>query len=131
MRKEDENRAMIMQTAERIRKSRERIGYTQEETAEKAGLTAENYKKIEEGNNAMSIDSLRKVQKALDVSFDYILDGRTEPGEKLWQQVNSSDFQVRMSVFARLLRQFSREAISKEEIADCIWEALSDGTDDC
>ncbi len=126
MRKEEngENRKQVLQTAARIKKLRERQGYTQEQIAEKSGLTAENYKKIEDGSNAMSITSLRKVQKVLDVSFDYILDGETEDREALWKKLNACDFHGRMMIFARLLRQFSEEDISKEEIAECVCEAL-------
>ena len=50
--KTDENKQITMETAQRIRTLRERMGYTQESAAELAGLSAENYKKIEEGSNA-------------------------------------------------------------------------------
>ena len=105
--KTDENKQITMETAQRIRAVRERMGYTQEGAAELAGLSVENYKKIEEGSNAMSIYSLRRIQEAFEVTFDYILLGATDEKADLWQHVNTTDFNTRIMIFAKLLKQLS------------------------
>lgn len=66
--------------------------------------------------NAMSMASLRGVQEALDVSFDYLLDGEVEPSEKLWHQINASNNKIGMEILIKLIRKFSGEVFTESEL---------------
>ncbi len=112
------------QTAARIKRMRECLGYTQEMVAERAKISVENYKKIEDDSNAMSISSLRGIQRALEVSFDYLLEGDVEPIEQLWQKINASETPVKLALLIRLIQFFARDGMTKKEILDCLEDNL-------
>lgn len=65
---------------ERIMNIREAMGLTREALAEHAHLSGKFLYEIETGKKSFSIDTLKKISKALDVSSDYILFG--EPALK-------------------------------------------------
>lgn len=54
---------------------RKRLGWTQEELAEKADLTPQFVSYAESGKRAMRPENLLKLSKALNVSADYLLTG--------------------------------------------------------
>jgi len=56
-----------------LKKAREDKELTQEELAEKAGLSANYYAKIERGEINTTIDTLRKIAKALGVKSSDLL----------------------------------------------------------
>lgn len=59
---------------ERIKKARERAGFTQEQVATKAGLKSTNYFAIiERGEVTTSPVNLRKIAKALDIDISEII----------------------------------------------------------
>lgn len=68
-----------LQIGSRIRKSRERLGYSREVLAEKAELAPSFIGSIELGTGSFSGESLIKLCKALSVSADYILFGMEQP----------------------------------------------------
>lgn len=59
----------------RITELRKRLGWTQEELAEKADLTPQFVSYAESGKRAMRPENLLKLSKALNVSTDYLLTG--------------------------------------------------------
>ncbi len=59
----------------RIIELRKRLGWTQEELAEKADLTPQFVSYAESGKRAMRPENLLKLSKALNVSADYLLTG--------------------------------------------------------
>ena len=59
----------------RITELRKRLGWTQEELAEKADLTPQFVSYAEAGKRAMRPENLLKLSKALNVSADYLLTG--------------------------------------------------------
>lgn len=59
----------------RITELRKRLGWTQEELAEKADLTPQFVSYAESGKRAMRPENLLKLSKALNVSADYLLSG--------------------------------------------------------
>lgn len=63
----------------RVRKSRERLGYSREALAEKAELATSFIGSIELGTGSFSAESLIKLCKTLSVSADYILFGVEQP----------------------------------------------------
>lgn len=60
---------------ERVTELRKRLGWTQEELAEKADLTPQFVSYAESGKRAMRPENLLKLSKTLNVSADYLLTG--------------------------------------------------------
>ena len=67
-----------VETAGRIREVRLKAGLTQEKMAELLEISLSAYKKIESAENQISIDGLRKLEKELRASADYVLFGEQE-----------------------------------------------------
>ena len=59
----------------RITELSKRLGWTQEELAEKTDLTPQFISYAESGKRAMCPENLLKLSKALNVSADYLLTG--------------------------------------------------------
>ncbi len=70
---------MNIEIGSRVRKSRERLGYSREALAEKAELATSFIGSIELGTGSFSAESLIKLCKTLSVSADYILFGLEQP----------------------------------------------------
>ena len=66
---------MLQDIGNRITELRKRLGWTQEELAEKADLTPQFVSYAESGKRAMRPENLLKLSKALNVSADYLLTG--------------------------------------------------------
>lgn len=109
------------ETAARIRRKRESMGLTQEKMAENAGLSLDNYKKIEDGSNAMSITSLRCVQKALGVSFDYLLDGSQDSLDELWKEINACDVKEKIILLIKMVAEMSRTNFTEKEFREYLF----------
>lgn len=60
---------------QRIRKQREKLGYTREQMCGIIDKSVNFYADIENGNKGMSFDTLGKISKTLMISTDYILFG--------------------------------------------------------
>ncbi len=65
----------VKETAERIRILRTGSDLTQNEAAEKMGLSLSGYRKLEQGQNGGSIDSLITVADYYHISLDYLVYG--------------------------------------------------------
>lgn len=65
----------LLDIGNRITELRKRLGWTQEELAEKADLTPQFVSYAESGKRAMRPENLLKLSKALNVSADYLLTG--------------------------------------------------------
>ena len=115
------------ETARRIKEYRERLNKTQQQMADSVKMKIENYKKIEDGSNAMSIRSLRKIQKALDVSFDYILEGEIEPSDDLWHKINACDNEECMKLLVKMIKKVSNVEFGEQELSDLAAEKISYG----
>ena len=70
-----ENKKLLKEMGERIKKRREMLHYTQEEVAEMVDLTSSSYSKIENGFQGVSLESFIRIAKSLDLSLDYIVFG--------------------------------------------------------
>ncbi len=60
----------------RIATRRNQLGLTQEQAAEKAGLTQQFFASVETGSKNMRAESIIKVSRALNVSTDFLLTGQ-------------------------------------------------------
>ena len=67
-----------MQSAFRLRQIRENAGLTQEQFSEILEISLSAYKKVESGENQVSLSSLRKLYKEMSVSVDFILFGKNQ-----------------------------------------------------
>lgn len=67
----------LQEAGKRIQKLRKQLGLTQEQLAEKAGVSAHFIYEIEHGQKTMSLYTLADITLALGTSTDYILFGRT------------------------------------------------------
>lgn len=65
----------------RIRLARKNLKLTQEDASERCDITASFYGNVERGDKVMSVETLMKVSKGLNVSADYILFGEDGYGE--------------------------------------------------
>ena len=70
-----------MSVGSRITKLRKNRGYTREVLAERANISVQFLSDIEKDKKSMTINTLRKLSKALFVITDYIVNGDEEPDE--------------------------------------------------
>ncbi len=94
-------------TAARIRQIREDAGLTQEAFAELIGISLSGYKKIESGENQISLNNLRELARALQVSTDYILLGKKEEYGTVWDQIINYPDSDKMFLLVKLLFYFA------------------------
>ena len=66
---------LLVQMGKRMRKRRKQLRLTQEELAEKAGITPQTVSTAELGKKAMKPETIVCVCKALQISTDYLLLG--------------------------------------------------------
>ena len=100
------------ETARRIREVRLKAGLTQEKMSEILEISLSAYKKIESAENQISIDGLRKLEKELKVSSDYVLYGRREGVESIWEALLNCEEYDKLRIFVRLINHFSRKKSS-------------------
>lgn len=65
----------VQKSAERIKDLRTGSNLTQSEAAEKMGFSFSGYRKLEQGQNGRSIDSLIMVADYYNISIDYLVYG--------------------------------------------------------
>lgn len=70
-----------IQIGQNIRKRRLELNMTQEQLSDKVGYSHEHCVQVENGNKGLSIQALRKMSEALNVSIDYLVCGRSERTE--------------------------------------------------
>lgn len=68
----------VQKSAERIRELRESRRLTQNEAAEEMGFSLGGYRKLEQGLNGGSVDSLILVAEFYHVSLDYLVYGEKQ-----------------------------------------------------
>ncbi len=75
---------------EKIREERKKIGMTQEDLAEKVGISVNFVSLIENGKN-MSLDTMIKIANTFNVSVDYLLnDSMNINTDNITAQINYS-----------------------------------------
>ena len=60
---------------ERLRSRRKALGFTQEYVAEQVGISLRFYQMVERGEKSISLDTLIRLSKTLQISIDYLLFG--------------------------------------------------------
>lgn len=61
----------------RIARRRKQLGLTQEQAAERSGLSHQFFACVERGIKNIRAESILKISKAMDISADYILTGQS------------------------------------------------------
>ena len=97
-----------LDTAARIRFIREKAGLTQEAFAEILGISLSGYKKIENAENQISLNGLRKLNRKLQVTTDYILLGDYVQSDTLWNQIMNCSDSDKMFIMLKLLLYFTQ-----------------------
>jgi len=96
-----------MQSACRLRQIRENAGLTQEQFAEVLGISVSAYKKVESGENQVSLSSLRNLYNEMQVSTDYVLFGKKQDMNEVWKSILNCTEEDKMLMFMRLLVYFT------------------------
>lgn len=73
---------------QRIRKYRKAINLTQEQLAEKIGISVVHMSHIETGNTKMSLSVFADIAEALDISADKLLYDTAPPKEELFRELS-------------------------------------------
>lgn len=97
-----------MQSALRLRQIRDGANLTQEEFAEILGISASAYKKVESGENQVSLPCLKKLHDVMNVSTDYVLYGDKENLDNTWYMISNCSEQDKMLLCLRLLSYFTK-----------------------
>lgn len=97
-----------MQSALRMRQIREGAGLTQEQFSEFLDISLSAYKKVESGENQVSLPSLRNLHKKMNVSTDYILYGDKQDLDDTWCMILNCSEHDKMFLFLRLLAYFTK-----------------------
>ena len=72
------------------------------------GISVSAYKKVESGENQVSIASLSNLYKKMNVSTDYILFGKKKDVEETWQTILNCTEQDKLFLLLRLLAYFTK-----------------------
>ncbi len=99
--------------AKRIRQVRINQGMTQEKFAEIFDISLTTYKKIETGDNQITLDELRALNEELNVSVDYLLFGKRSEWDEVWAKVENCSEDNKMHLMLRLLAYFM--SVKKEK----------------
>ncbi len=91
----------------RLRQIRNGLGMTQEKFAELFDISLTAYKKIETGENQITLDEMRVLNKELHVSADYLLFGRRSRREEAWEVVENCSENDKMHIMLRLVAYFT------------------------
>ncbi len=97
-----------IESGHRMKQAREAMGKTQEELADELGISTSGLKKIEGGQNGVSSDILRKMLK-MNVSSDYILEGRRQGLEQLLLEVENSTPMDKLSLLVKLIVDYAED----------------------
>ena len=76
-----EKKQINVEVGSRIKHARMHAGLTQEEFAEKIGLSQKNISMVECGVSGISLTSLKKICSSLDISSDYLLFGSSQSSD--------------------------------------------------
>lgn len=95
-----------LQSSYRLRQIRESANLTQEQFAEILGISTSAYKKVESGENQVSLSCLRNLHAAMNVSTDYVLYGDKGDIDDTWCRILNCSESDKMFILMRLLSYF-------------------------
>lgn len=74
------------EVGKRLRDIRSQLNLTQEQFAEKLDISTQLYKKMETGENNISLNTLNKMKNKLEFSTDYLLFGERDTLVDVWNK---------------------------------------------
>lgn len=74
------------EVGKRLRVIRNQLNLTQEQFAEKLDISTQLYKKMETGENNISLNTLNKMKNKLEFSTDYLLFGERDTLVDVWNK---------------------------------------------
>lgn len=95
------------QAACRLRQIRENAGLTQEKFSEILDISLSAYKKVESGENHVSISCLRNLHTEMNVSADYVLFGNNQNMEGVWEILLNCTEEDKLHLMLRLIMYFT------------------------
>lgn len=95
-----------MESAKRLKEIRLGRNMSQEKFAEILNISVSAYKKMESGENNISIANLRLLHDRIGASADYLLFGSSSDFEQIWALVSSSPETVKLKLLLRMLYYF-------------------------
>lgn len=95
-----------LKVAERLKKIRNKSRLSQEKMAEILNISISAYKKIEKGENNLTIAEIRILKEHFKISSDFLLFGEEENPETIWNKINSYDDSKKLDVLIRLVLLF-------------------------
>lgn len=103
-----------IQIGERCRRAREIAGYTQEQLAERIGVSTQFLSDAERGVTGMSVNTIIKLCQVLNISADFLLLGKetTNSDEKL------------LSLYARINRLSPQEQEMIEAVSNLMMKSF-------
>lgn len=118
--------------AGRLKELRLNLKYTQEQFAEFIDISVQLYKKMESGENNISIATLHKMKKKMEFSVDYLLFGEKDDQEMIWNRVIALDDSDKEKLLLRLFILLSSDdrrvsAKSREEYLFQILDQVTEG----
>ena len=97
-----------LETAKRVRTIRKSAGLTQEKMAEILEISLSAYKKIESGENQISLEGLRKLHSELKISADYVLFDKHKDLEGIWEMILNCEEYDKLRLLVRLVNYFAK-----------------------
>lgn len=114
----DAKKRAKIQSGARLKAIRKNADMTQEKFSEIMEISLSAYKKLESGENQISIDSLRKLVNKMDVSADYILFGESNDFASAWKGVMNCAEADKMMILLRLVEYFTETKGRTYSMAD-------------
>ena len=95
--------------AARLREVRNNVGLTQEEFAARVNMSLSAYKKAERGDNQISVNLLKALNKEFQISADFILHGEKGSFENAWMDIQNCTRKDKLCLLMRLMYYFSED----------------------
>lgn len=127
------------EVGKRLRDLRCKMGMTQEQFAEKLDISTQLYKKMEIGENNISLNTLNKMKNKLNFSADYLLFGERDTLVEVWNKALTLESMDKQLLLAKLFCEVSlnnsqmefKEAAEKYTLLfEKIKDSLNDGDKD-
>ena len=127
------------EVGKRLKDLRRKMGVTQEQFAEMLDISTQLYKKMEIGENNISINTLNKMKNKLNFSSDYLLFGERDTLIEVWNKTLTLHDMDKQLLLFKLFCEVSlnnNQAESKEAaekymlLFEKIKDSLSDGDND-
>lgn len=113
-----------MKISNRLREVREKCGYTQEAFAAELEISYSGYKKIESGENGLSLDIILMLHK-LGFPVDYIVFGNIEDVQAVWNQLERCSEEDKLRIMLRLMLYFTNTKKRSFQVGDIEYDELN------